>query len=127
MQHNQEMLLKHKWTNVRIIGLAIDDSVPKVKQHVEHRGWGLIEHYCVIGSMAMHDFEVQGVPHCALVDREGLIVWTGHPCERNLEEDLLLLQQGKPIITQPASQIARPNLTPGPTDKILNEFAQKSA
>jgi thiol-disulfide isomerase/thioredoxin len=50
MAHNQEMLTKNKenWgSNVRIIGLSIDNSPDVVKKHVEAKGWGAVEHYHV--------------------------------------------------------------------------------
>lgn len=40
---------------------------------------------------------MQGVPHCALVDTHGKIVWIGHPASRKLEEDINALLEGKEL------------------------------
>jgi len=48
MAHNQEMIVKYgkQWGNkVRIIGLSIDDSVEKVANHCNKKGWTSVEHY----------------------------------------------------------------------------------
>jgi Thioredoxin-like len=75
--------------NVRIIGLSIDDCDEDVKAHVESKGWTKVEHYrCGEDSTAQKDFNIEGVPHCVLINTEGKIVWIGHPSERNLEADI---------------------------------------
>lgn len=103
MAHNQEMLEKNgdKWGDkVRLIGLSIDNAVDAVKKHVESNGWNKVEHYHVRNGKctADKDFGVQGVPHVALVDTEGKIVFVGHPASRpNLEKDINDLLDGVKI------------------------------
>ena len=43
------------------------------------------------------EFGVQGVPHVALVDTEGKIVFVGHPASRKLEEDINNLLAGEKL------------------------------
>lgn len=102
MAHNQKMLEdnKDKWGGkVRLIGLSIDQTADKVKTHVEAKGWTAVEHYHVRNGKCVADkeFGVQGVPHVALVDTEGKIVFVGHPASRKLEEDINLLLEGGKI------------------------------
>jgi len=102
MAHNQKMLEDNKETwgdKVRLIGLSIDQSAEKVKSHVEAKGWNLVEHYHVRNGKCVADkeFGVQGVPHVALVDTKGNIVFVGHPASRKLEEDINTLLKGEKI------------------------------
>jgi len=87
MAHNQKMLEEHgaKWGDkVRLIGLSIDQTAEKVKSHVEDKKWTSVEHYHVRNGKCVADkeFGVQGVPHVAIVDTNGKIVFVGHPASR---------------------------------------------
>ena len=95
LTHNKE-----KWGDkVRIIGLSIDQDRAKLQNHVKDKGWTAVEHYWARNGKctADKDFKLQGVPHCALVDTHGKIVWIGHPSSRKLEEDINALLEGKEI------------------------------
>jgi len=104
MAHNHKMLEenKEKWGGkVRIIGLSIDNDAATVKNHINTKGWTNVEHYHVRNGKCTADkeFGVQGVPHTALVDTNGKIVFMGHPASRpNLVQDFDDLLAGK-IIT----------------------------
>jgi len=102
MAHNQEMLTKNKekWgDNVRIVGLSIDNSPDIVKNHVESKGWKAVEHYHVRNGecKASETYGSGGVPHVFLVDKQGKIVFMGHPSSRNLEKDINDLLDGKTL------------------------------
>lgn len=101
MAHNQEMLEKRKadWgDDVRIIGLSIDQDKEKLKSHVSSKGWTTVEHYFRGKSDASKTYDVNGVPHVMLIDKEGKIVFKGHPASRkNLEQDFDDLRAGKAI------------------------------
>lgn len=102
MAHNQEMLVKREgdWKGkVRIIGLSIDQEQEKLKSHVNSKGWTAVEHYWSRNgkNTADKDFGVQGVPHCLLVDTNGVVVFVGHPAGRKLEEDIDNLLKGEKI------------------------------
>lgn len=40
---------------------------------------------------------MEGVPHVALIDTEGKIVFVGHPSERDLEADINTLLKGEKL------------------------------
>ena len=42
----------------------------------------------------MKQFDVNGVPHVLLVDKEGQVVFKNHPMLRNLEKDIKTLLDG---------------------------------
>lgn len=96
------MLEEHgeRWAGkVRIIGCSIDNEASTVKSHVESKKWTSIEHYHVktVGCTASDAWGVEGVPHVALVDTEGKVVFMGHPASRpDLVKDFdTLLAGGK--------------------------------
>lgn len=103
MAHNQEMLNKRgaDWGDkVRILGLSIDDSLDAVKGKVEEKQWTSVEHWHVSNGKCTADQEygISGVPCVALIDKQGQIVFKGHPSERkNLEEDIDTLLKGEKI------------------------------
>ena len=90
MAHNQEMITHNAdWAGkVRIIGLSIDDSASTVKSHVTAKGWTSVEHYQQGDSGAADAWGITGVPHCALVNKEGTIVWRGHPASVDLQAEI---------------------------------------
>ena len=47
---------------------------------------------------AEREYGVRGIPHAALVDREGNIVFMGHYAQRNLEVDIASLLEGKELV-----------------------------
>ena len=103
MARNQKILEKRKdeWGDkVRIIGLSIDKSPEIVKAHCEKNGWPLPEQYHVRNGKCESDKEygLTGVPHAAMIDKAGKIVFIGHPASRpNLEQDIDDLLNDKPI------------------------------
>lgn len=102
MAHNQEMLDKRgsDWgANVRLIGLSIDQDKQKLINHVKDKGWTKVEHYHVRNGSCTADKEygVQGVPHVLLVDKEGTIVFMGHPSSQNIEECIDKLLKGEKL------------------------------
>jgi hypothetical protein len=99
MAHNQEMLVKKKdeWANkVRIIGISIDQDREKLLSHVQTNKWEDVEHYHRANSTCSQTYGVRGVPHVMLIDKQGTIVFKGHPASRpNLEDDLTKLGKGE--------------------------------
>jgi len=88
---NVEMLAKGKpaWKNrVRLCGLSGDQDVNKLKTLIVERGYqNHVEHYhhrngkCTIDDKLGSD----GIPHVALLNPQGVIVFKGHPMEIKLE------------------------------------------
>ena len=103
MGHNQDMLEKNgeRWGGkVRLIGLSIDNAADTVKNHVTAKKWTSVEHYHVRNGKCTGDKEwgVQGVPHVAIVDTKGKVVFMGHPANRSdLVKDFDDLLAGKEI------------------------------
>merc|ERR1719408_219625 len=82
MAHNQEMLEKkgEDWKgNLRVIGLSIDQGREAVVKHVEDKKWTSVEHFHRAGSNCSQVYSVRGVPHIMLVDKDGTILFKGHP------------------------------------------------
>jgi len=101
MAHNQEMLETHGATwgdNVKIIGLSIDKDAATVKKHVDSKGWTKPIHYHRAKSVCSEVYQVKGVPHVLIVDKEGIIVFKGHPANRkDLVKDFNDLLDDKPL------------------------------
>jgi len=101
MAHNQTMLEKkgEDWKGkVRIVGISIDQGREAVVKHVEDKKWTSIEHFHRSSSDCSAVYGVRGVPCVMLADKEGNIVFKGHPAERpNLEDDLDKLSRGEKL------------------------------
>jgi hypothetical protein len=101
MAHNQKMLESKKdaWAgNLRIIGLSIDKDRNTVVNHVNNKGWTDVEHFHRASSDCSNVYGVRGVPHVMLIDKEGYIIFKGHPANRpNLEADLDALARGEKL------------------------------
>jgi len=100
MAHNQEMLEKRAadWgSNVRIIGISIDETKDAVVKHCEEKKWMSVEHYHKDKSTYKNDYNIRGVPTCMLIDTKGNIAFKGHPQSRDLEHDLDSLLSGETL------------------------------
>jgi len=63
---------------------------------VKAKGWQEVEHYHRDKSNASEVYGIKGVPHVLLVDKQGTIVFKGHPAERpDLASDLTALSKGE--------------------------------
>ena len=118
------MLLKNEhWAGkVRIIGLSIDQTDEKVRNHVAENAWTKIEHYHVKNGTcrAQQEFGVQSIPKIVLVDKTGTIVYIGHPNYRtNLDLDLNTLLQGKELDSIQLEKPAKENWKIGQFSKDL--------
>lgn len=110
MAHNQEMMKNNKslWGDkVRIIGLSIDNDMEHLKERIRTKGWTDLENYNVkLGvCRADKDYGISGIPHVVLIDKEGKIVFKGHPSERkSLEADINALLAGEKIVVVSAKE-----------------------
>lgn len=124
MAHNQEMLTKNgsEWgDNVRIIGIAIDNDCQAVAKHVDQKGWEKIEHYWNSTSDCICEYMVKGVPHVMLLDKDGNIVFKGHPTSRpDLATDINTLLNGEKLVGEGTK--AHAQLTDG--NQVLEGFAE---
>jgi len=101
MQHNVDMIEenKAKWDGkVKIIGLSIDSDAPTVVSHVNNKGWTSVKHFHRAKSDCSDVYKVGGVPHVMILDKEGKIVFKGHPANRkDLAKDFNDLLEGKEL------------------------------
>lgn len=96
------MLTKNaaKWGDkVKIAGLGMDNEKEALLKRVEERRWEKVDHYHMAGGFkhptASSQYCVKGIPHVALVDKNGKLVFKGHPSETNLEEWMTCLVEDK--------------------------------
>ena len=104
MAHNVQMIKNNpNWSGkVRIIGISIDQRESDLIKHVNSKGWASVEHYHKTAHSGKKDpmsqYEVQGVPHVLLVDKNGTVVFKGHPAARpDLEYDINKLVNGEEL------------------------------
>ena len=96
-----------KWKDkVRIMGISIDKDVETVNKHVEKNKWTSVEHFHRAGSTCSKDYGINGVPHIMLIDKNGMIVFKGHPASRKIEEDIDKLIAGESLSGKGTAPIA---------------------
>lgn len=84
---------------VEVLVVSIDNSKDVVYPYVKRRGWTHVQHFWTGESgrtgfkgPAAEKFGVKGIPTAILIDPQGVIIWRGHPRDRNCEmqiEELL--------------------------------------
>jgi len=84
---------------VEVLAVSIDNSKDVVYPYVKRRGWTHVQHFWTGESgrtgfkgPAAEKFGVKGIPTAILIDPQGVIIWRGHPRDRNCEmqiEELL--------------------------------------
>jgi len=78
--------------------LSIDKDAPTVVNHVNNKGWTSVKHYHRAKSNCSDVYQVKGVPHVIILDKEGTIVYKGHPAQRkDLVQDFDDLLAGKSL------------------------------
>ena len=102
--HLTELQKKYKDKGVIFIGVSTDSekTVKQVKPFVEDMGDKMgytvaIDDDGATNKAYMEAFDVDGIPHAFVVDKEGRIVWHGHPSfpEDRMDEVLKLVVSGK--------------------------------
>jgi thiol-disulfide isomerase/thioredoxin len=80
---------------VVLLPVSIDAHAERVKSHVAQRGWERLEHHWAgqgtsqgWEAPAARAFVVCGVPETILIDRDGHILWRGHPSDNSAGQDL---------------------------------------
>ena len=99
MQHNVDCMAKNTdfaAKNVSIVGISCDQDVSKWKSFVATKKWNTIPQYRNVNAMKICG--VQGIPFIFIVNREGIVVYQGHPMSIDLENSLKNLIVGKNII-----------------------------
>ena len=90
--HNNELMKRRgdSWRDrVTILGVSIDEKIETIRDHVNERGWNAVRQVWVPGAWKgapVQAYAVTGVPSAFLIDPDGVLVWTGHPAEIELEQ-----------------------------------------
>ena len=101
MEHNQQIMARRKaeWKGkALILGASIDPGMDAVRRRVAEKKWHDVHHaWCPPPpgeeesgwqAPAAQAFAVTGIPTAVLIDREGRIVWTGHPHGFDVEKEI---------------------------------------
>ncbi len=95
MAHNSEVLKKRgaDWQGkATILAVSCDNTMEILRKHVTAKGWENVPQYWAgegaFGSKPFRDYVITGVPTAFLLDKEGKIVWTGHPSGFDLEGEI---------------------------------------
>ncbi|KAK9806245.1 hypothetical protein WJX72_007129 [[Myrmecia] bisecta] len=84
--HLSEIQKKFKPKGLRVIGVCLEDPSPTLKSFVHQQGDKM--HYTVavdpkgvVGQKLMEFAGVTGIPHAFVVDKAGIIAYSGHPMQ----------------------------------------------
>ncbi|MCS7091142.1 MAG: redoxin domain-containing protein [Verrucomicrobiota bacterium] len=99
--------LQKKFPDVVIVGIS-DEKVETVRSFVQRMGDKMdyvvaVDQDEQTGKAYMEAFGIDGIPHAFVVDKEGRIVWHGHPMDQ-LDKVLDELQTGKFDLTKARKQ-----------------------
>jgi thiol-disulfide isomerase/thioredoxin len=99
MQDNVNIMAKNTnfaSENVSIIGISCDEDFAKWKSFVATKKWHTIPQYN--NKDVMSFVGVRGIPYIFILDKEGVVVYQGHPGHCDVENSLKNLIAGKNII-----------------------------
>ncbi len=90
--HLTKLQAKYKDRNVVVVGVSSED-LDTVKNFVENAGDNMVYRVAVDDNEAtweayMEASGARGIPHAFIIDKEGKIVWKGHPMDSNFEKML---------------------------------------
>ena len=129
MQHNQDMLEKnpHWEGKAGILAISLDDSAEEVLKRFQEKQWDKIKNYWAgeqgFGAETPSVFGINGIPECFLV-KEGKVLWSGHPNNRDLESDINALIRGEPLSDGPKCEVTEEQLNQkvAQAEEVLQEF-----
>lgn len=99
MQENIDMMSKNdilKNKNILVVGISCDEKSPDWKAHVNQRNWDVIPQY--VKSDIRKICGIKGIPCIAIVNKQGVIAYIGHPGSINVEQTLLNLSEDKSVV-----------------------------
>lgn len=94
MAENQRLVEEHAqdWKDKAVIVcVSIDDEKATVEDHVKANGWQSPVQLWAQGgwnSPIAKAFDIKGVPSAFLLNRDGLVVWQGHPAQIDVESKI---------------------------------------
>jgi thiol-disulfide isomerase/thioredoxin len=102
MEENVKMSERlHK--DIMVIGISVEEESNIWKEHVSKRKWNVIPQYLKPG--LIKSLGLKSIPDIAILDKDGKIVYLGHPHHIKLEESLNCVAEGKGLV-----QLDNPNL-----------------
>ena len=107
--HNDALLSKNpSWhDNVEFICISMDSEAEVVNRAVQENNWTRLSIYWAgpetHGEDAPVKLKLSGVPKYVLV-RHGKVIWSGHPDDRRLEDDINGLIENREVFAQPTSE-----------------------
>ena len=66
-------------SNVRFVCISKDQDKEPVNGFIKAKKLEALEHYMIDKSDCNTDYEIRGIPHVMLIDKEGKIAFRGHP------------------------------------------------
>jgi thiol-disulfide isomerase/thioredoxin len=100
MQENVDLMSKNQniqSKNISIVGLSCDEDTSKWKASVNQKNWGVLPQYVKAGLLKLCG--IRGIPCVAVINKEGVIAYFGHPGGIKLEQTLLNLAEGLPVVS----------------------------
>ena len=77
---------KNDWgEKVRIIALSMDQDLEKLEKAIKNRGYEEFEHYSVRANKdcrVARYLGVKHIPYCSLIDRQGILAFSGKAMKR---------------------------------------------
>jgi thiol-disulfide isomerase/thioredoxin len=95
MEENVKMSSKLH-SDAKIIGLSCDEDRTKWREYINKRGWGKISQY--VKPDLLKYLGLKTIPDMVILDKEGRIVYLGHPNHIKIEATLNNLADGKGCI-----------------------------
>jgi thiol-disulfide isomerase/thioredoxin len=95
MEDNIKMSTKLH-SDARIIGISVEEDIDVWKEHVQKHQWDVVTQYLKPG--VHKSLGLKSIPDIAILDKNGKIVYLGHPNHINVEESLNSLAQGKGLV-----------------------------
>ncbi len=98
MQENIDLI--KSWSvkpdNIQIYGVSCDENADKWKNHINEKGWGVINHYN--RADARNALGIVSIPCIYLTDVNCKIAYIGHPNKIQLKESLVSLSNGGSVV-----------------------------
>ncbi len=93
LPHMNDLYGRYSPKGLRIIGLSLDKDYSSLVKFVNERN---IKYPIAQDNGTDARYGVYGIPAAILVDASGLVVWTGHPSQDDLEEAILRVIKASP-------------------------------
>ncbi|BDA46662.1 probable thiol-disulfide oxidoreductase ResA [Coccomyxa sp. Obi] len=88
--HLSEIAHKYKDKGLKVVSICVEQDSPALQQFVDQQGSKMeytvaVDPQGVAGQQLMATAKVSGIPHAFVVDRDGIVQFSGHPMDPNFE------------------------------------------